>query len=260
MTRKMYWGLAFLIVLLIATTTVVVIRSNNETQRLRDELAQLEEAQKKAENTPHTVDFSETKPPDVPGFVWVRHGDHWDKVPIDAQIADVSDGSLQQTGADQQVLPDDAALIRSLVLDTLQKTEQELTESQRDQLKRALDYVRQNGITKAQLEQLKQSLEREAIRDARAAAEKAANAKAVEKIKADYELLSKKHDIADKIAALNRQMHEIGVISKDGELLPGNFSSEQIKEALRQRRELRRQQRQLYAEFHMLTEESGNDD
>lgn len=81
MRNRVYWGLGVLIILLIATTTVVVIRSNKETQRLRDELAQLE-AQKKVENTPHAVDISETKPPDEPGFKWVRHGDHWDKVPI----------------------------------------------------------------------------------------------------------------------------------------------------------------------------------
>ena len=118
----------------------------------------------------HAVSFEDSKPPDEPGFEWVRHNDHWDRVPIDGQIAEVSDGSSQLASVD-------AAYIRSLVLDTLQKTEQELTESQRDQLKRALDYVQQNGITKAQLEQLKQSLEREVIYDARAAAEKAEHAR-----------------------------------------------------------------------------------
>ncbi len=94
MRNRLYWGLGILIILLIATTTVVVIRSNKETQRLRDELEQLE-VEKQAENMPHAVDFSETKPPDVPGFVWVRHGDHWDKVPIDA--LDTWQGESHQT-------------------------------------------------------------------------------------------------------------------------------------------------------------------
>lgn len=98
MRTKVYWGLGVLIILLIATTTVVVIRSNKETQRLRDELEQLE-AQKKAEKTPHTVDFSETKPPDEPGFIWVQHGDHWDKVPIDTP--DTGHGEQHKKPVDQ---------------------------------------------------------------------------------------------------------------------------------------------------------------
>lgn len=79
-------------------------------------------------------------------------------------------------------------------------------------------------------------------------------AKFVEKIKADYEILKKKHGIAVKIGALNRQMGDIGIVSEDGELLPGNFSSDQINELLRQRNELRKLKRQFYAEFDRLPE------
>lgn len=85
-------------------------------------------------------------------------------------------------------------------------------------------------------------------------AERVEKAKFVEKIKADYEILKKKHGIAGKIAALNRQMGDIGIVSEDGELLPGNFSSDQINELIRQRNELRKLKRQFYAEFNRLPE------
>ena len=129
MRNKVYWGLGVLIILIIATTTVVVIRLNNETQRLKDELAQLEEAQKKTEKTPHTVDFSETKPPDEPGYKWVRHGDHWDKVPIsnptgpiehhNVPIADVSNDS--DTNYVEFSMSEELARVREIDLEHVPK-------------------------------------------------------------------------------------------------------------------------------------------
>ena len=116
MRYKVYWGLGVLMILLIAVTTVVVVKNNNEAQRVRDELEKLE-AQKKAENTPEVVETSDEKPPDELGFVWVRHGDHWDKVPI--QVAEVPNAS------DDSPLTDHASLLKTYPVKALRLQSEE---------------------------------------------------------------------------------------------------------------------------------------
>lgn len=104
-------------------------------------------------------------------------------------------------------------------------------------------------------------LQKEEVKwDALFAAEAAENAKIHAQKVADYELLKKKHAIIVKLASLNHQMNEIGVISEDGEFLPENFSSQEIKDVLRRIQELRQQKRLLFAEYDKLTENLGNDD
>lgn len=86
MTRKMYWGLAILI-LLIGTAAVFVIQHEMvENRELKDQLVELQalanqiNQQKVSKNNP---------PPTEPGFKWVWHNDHWDKVPIDNPIGPI---------------------------------------------------------------------------------------------------------------------------------------------------------------------------
>ena len=254
MSKKMSGGIAALIFLLIAAGGFIYWQ-RSQVQQFKEQAAQ---NAKLLEENNKTVAKADEKPPDEPGFKWVRHGDHWDKVPIDGQIADVSDGSSQQTDAGQQTLSVDAASIRALVLDTLQKTEQELTESQRDQLKRVLDYVQQKGITKAQIEQLKQSLERDVMYEAIFAAEKAENARIHERKVADYNLAKNGHDIAQKLAAINRETaaikREKAELSKK---LEGGtrWTPEERKrfyELSEQRRQLFEQSVQLHEEYSRL--------
>ena len=49
-----------------------------------------------APTTPNVV-FSEEKPKDVPGFKWVRHNDHWDKVPLDNPNKPIEHPPVQMT-------------------------------------------------------------------------------------------------------------------------------------------------------------------
>ncbi len=82
MRYKLYWGLGILIVLLICAFVFVMINEITENRELKDQLAELEALEnqinerKAAENNP---------PPAEPGYKWVRHGDHWDKVPTQTQ-------------------------------------------------------------------------------------------------------------------------------------------------------------------------------
>ncbi len=254
MRNKVFLGIAALIIVVVAAGGFIYWQWS-QVQQLKEQAAQ---NAKLLEGNNKTVAKADEKPPDEPGSKWVQHGDHWDKVPI----ADVSDGSEQQTDADQQVLSVDAAYIRSLILDTLQKTEQELTESMRDQLNRVLDYVQQNGLTKAQLEQLKQSLERDVMYEAIFAAEKAENARIHERKVADYNLAKNGHDIAQKLAAINRETaaikREKAELSK--KLLEGGtrWTPEERKrfyELSEQRRQLFEQSVQLHEEYSRLEEE-----
>ena len=84
MNRKMSWGIAALIIILIAAGGFIYYQWS-QVQQLKEQLAQddklLEENNKP--KVQHAASTSDTKPPDEPGFEWVRHGDHWDKVPIE---------------------------------------------------------------------------------------------------------------------------------------------------------------------------------
>ena len=85
MRNKLYWGLGILIVLLIGAFVRVMVNQHAEIKQGEAELKEAQrklETHNKVENTPEVVDISETKPPDEPGFKWVRHGNHWDKVPV----------------------------------------------------------------------------------------------------------------------------------------------------------------------------------
>lgn len=80
MTRKMYCGFAILI-LLIGTVAVFVIQHEMaENRELKDQLV---EWQTLANQINQLKVSKNNPPPTEPGFKWVWHNDHWDKVPID---------------------------------------------------------------------------------------------------------------------------------------------------------------------------------
>ena len=91
MKNKLYWGLGILIVLLIGAFVFVmnknqIAKDQSETRQLETDLADVQkksEAHNEAANTPKEEDISDDKPPPAEqGFKWVRHGDHWNKIPI----------------------------------------------------------------------------------------------------------------------------------------------------------------------------------
>ncbi len=79
MNRKMYWGIAALIVVLIAAGGFMYWQLST-VQQLKEELAQ---DQKMLEEKDKPVAANEL-PPAEPGKKWVPHDDHFHEVPIDA--------------------------------------------------------------------------------------------------------------------------------------------------------------------------------
>jgi len=81
MNRKMYWGIAALIIVLIAAGGFMYWQWST-VQQMKEQLAEDEPMLEENEKGQHAVSKADEKPPDEPGFEWVRHGDHWDKVPL----------------------------------------------------------------------------------------------------------------------------------------------------------------------------------
>ena len=117
----------------------------------------------------------------------------------------------------------------------------------RDQLKRALDYVQQNGITKAQLEQLKQSLAKELMYEAKYAAEKAEHAKIHERNIAYSNHVKKVNSITGEMAAINRERAEVSKKLEAG-ILPTREEYERF-------HDLGRRAGALHKEYSRLVEE-----
>ncbi len=79
MSKQLQWaigGLALLIVGFVAFQIYLHIDLKN----FKDGINGSPKIETEAPTTPNVV--SEEKPEDVPGFKWVRHGDHWNKMPI----------------------------------------------------------------------------------------------------------------------------------------------------------------------------------
>ena len=102
MTRKMYWGFAILILLMGTAAVFIIMHKIAENRELKDQLAEME----KLANQINQREISKNNPPPAePGFRWVWHNDHWDKVPISnpngpvvhhhVPIADVSTENVQ---------------------------------------------------------------------------------------------------------------------------------------------------------------------
>ncbi len=113
MTRKMYWGIVILILLIGTAAVFIIMHEIAENRELKDQLAEMEKLanqinqQKVSKNNP---------PPTEPGFKWVWHNDHWDKVPISnpngpvvhhhVPIADVPTENVQTLEENGQYLDD----------------------------------------------------------------------------------------------------------------------------------------------------------
>lgn len=88
MVKKMFAGIGFLVVIFIAVMVYMHFDSvkhknqMNEFKAFRKSLQQVLEADVKPEIETGNIVFSDQKPDDIPGYKWVRHGDHWDKVPV----------------------------------------------------------------------------------------------------------------------------------------------------------------------------------
>ena len=74
MNKRLYWGLAALVILIgVVGIILMVTKDTNTKQKKVYKPAPTEQVSPIAEGQ---------RPPDVPGFKGVRHGDHWDKVEI----------------------------------------------------------------------------------------------------------------------------------------------------------------------------------
>ena len=85
MNKKWYWGIATLVVLLGSAFVFITIRDRAEIRKLKEDLAEAQkiyEKHNRTQNKPQHVTYSDEKPPEEPGFEWIRHGDHWDRVEI----------------------------------------------------------------------------------------------------------------------------------------------------------------------------------
>ena len=90
MSKKMIWGFAALIILLIAAGGFIYWQLST-VQQLKEQLAQ-DAKLLEGDGTPeveHVVSKADSPPPAEPGFKWVRHNDHWDKVPVSTPPAPV---------------------------------------------------------------------------------------------------------------------------------------------------------------------------
>lgn len=105
MVKKMFAGLGFLVVIFIAFMVYTHFDSvkhkneMNEFKAFRKSLQQVLEADVKPEVETGNIVFSTQKPDDIPGYKWVRHGDHWDKVPV--SLMDIADPHLHSSDSDE---------------------------------------------------------------------------------------------------------------------------------------------------------------
>ena len=91
MLKKLNWGIVALIVFMISAG-VFIYWNMSTVHEIKKQLAQDDKISDETDDKPqvqHTAKFQDQKPPNEPGFEWVRHGDHWDKVPINAHITPI---------------------------------------------------------------------------------------------------------------------------------------------------------------------------
>ncbi len=100
MRYKLYWGLGILIVLFIGAFMFVMVNQFEKNKQLE---AELEKAQKLADQIEERKAAENNPPVAREGFKMVQHGDHWHEVPIDAP--DVWQGEPHEPKS-QDPLPD----------------------------------------------------------------------------------------------------------------------------------------------------------
>ena len=78
MNKKLYWGLGVLFILIIGGFVFLLVQQKAELNEW-----EADAAKDKKLTTAEKPPLVENKPPPpVPGYEWVQHGDHYDKVPI----------------------------------------------------------------------------------------------------------------------------------------------------------------------------------
>ncbi|RKU09842.1 hypothetical protein C6501_14705 [Candidatus Poribacteria bacterium] len=83
MQKKMLWGLGVLALLICTAFVFMTVRNRAEIRQLKEGTAAAEKPLEDS-NKRKPVAKADEQPPAEPGFKWVWHNDHWDKVPIDA--------------------------------------------------------------------------------------------------------------------------------------------------------------------------------
>ena len=79
MNKKLYWGLGVLFILIIGGFVFLLVQQKAELNEWEADAAK----DKKKLVTAETPPIVKNKPPPPePGYEWVQHGDHYDKVPI----------------------------------------------------------------------------------------------------------------------------------------------------------------------------------
>lgn len=102
MNRKVYLGLGILMMILVSATVFVVIKDKAEIRKLEKDLVYAKKLVSEINKVKPNVVKSDEKPPDEPGFEWVKHNDHWDKIPINnadqvhGEPIDLSDISISE--------------------------------------------------------------------------------------------------------------------------------------------------------------------
>ena len=80
MRNKVYWALSIFIVLFISAFVFLMVKQHAENRELEAELKVIQELADKIAPPKYSKDNS---PPDEPGFKWVWHHNHWDKVKVE---------------------------------------------------------------------------------------------------------------------------------------------------------------------------------
>ena len=86
--NKRNWGIVALTIFVLAAGGFIYWQLSS-VQQLKEQVAQDNKLLERtdAPEVQHAASFGDQKPPDEPGFEWVRHGDHWDKVPVSKSAA-----------------------------------------------------------------------------------------------------------------------------------------------------------------------------
>ncbi len=79
--KNTYWAIGAIAIMIVGFVALQIYL-HIDLQNFKEKIAGSPKVETETPTTPKVV-VSDEKPEDVPGFKWVRHGDHWNKVPID---------------------------------------------------------------------------------------------------------------------------------------------------------------------------------
>ena len=94
MSKKMY-GILGVMAIMIVGFIAFQIYLHIDMKNFRNELDASTKVKTEIPETPNVV-FSDEKPDDIPGFEWVRHDDHWEKVSINEPIQPIEQPPVEE--------------------------------------------------------------------------------------------------------------------------------------------------------------------